>query len=187
MTSIHSSPGGSPWDESLDLIDHSGAPHMGLSAFMVSFVMLTSWVLLQMCTVVLLDSFTKASLLIEHEEEAASYTKRSTEARPPAPRANPCPTRARCWMGWKPTQLALGRRVCCTGSDCFRRACLVLGKGWRSKCMVGAAETDACKGLSCRCYEYGLGRRTACARSPLISSQAATAWGVGDGVGLGGR
>ena len=89
MTSIHSSPGGSPWDESLGLIDHSGAPHMGLSAFMVSFVMLTSWVLLQMCTVVLLDSFTKASLLIEHEEEAASYTKRSTEARPPAPHANP--------------------------------------------------------------------------------------------------
>jgi hypothetical protein len=67
-------------------MDPSGSPIMGISVFMVSFVMLTSWVLLQMCTVVLLDSFTKASILIEHEEQAASYTKRSAEARPSPPR-----------------------------------------------------------------------------------------------------
>jgi hypothetical protein len=52
----------------------------------MSFVMLISWVLLQMATVVLLDSFTKASLYIEHEEEKASMTKR--EARPPTPNAH---------------------------------------------------------------------------------------------------
>ncbi len=55
---------------------------------MISFVMLTSWVLLQMSTVVLLDSFTKANLLIEHDEAATSYTKRSTEAC----LSLPCPT-----------------------------------------------------------------------------------------------
>ncbi len=32
-----------------------------------------------MSTVVLMDSFTKASLLIEHEEEKAAFAKRTTE------------------------------------------------------------------------------------------------------------
>ncbi len=76
------SPGGGSWDDSLDLFDPSGAPRTGLSVFIMSFVMLISWVLLQMSTVVLLDSFTKASLVIEHEEEEkATSSKRTKEAR----------------------------------------------------------------------------------------------------------
>ncbi len=63
---------------------------------MVSFVMIISWVLLQMSTVVLLDSFTKASMLIQHEEEEATYNKRSTEAplhpTPPPPHPTPTPS-----------------------------------------------------------------------------------------------
>ena len=63
------------------MFDPSGAPRRGLSVYIMSFVMLISWVLLQMSTVVLLDSFSRASLLIEHEEEEkATSSKRSKEA-----------------------------------------------------------------------------------------------------------
>ena len=50
-----------------------------LSVFVISYIMMVSWVLLQVATVVLLDSFTKAASIIEHEEEAAMLAKKGSE------------------------------------------------------------------------------------------------------------
>ncbi len=55
----------------------NGAPDIAFSLFLVSFVMMISWVLLQITTVVLLDSFIKASSMIEHDEDTNSRAKKS--------------------------------------------------------------------------------------------------------------
>jgi hypothetical protein len=70
--------GGNAWDSLLiGQFDLNGTPGPGFSIFLVSFVMLISWVLLQITTVVLLDSFMKASTMIEHDEETTQRSKKS--------------------------------------------------------------------------------------------------------------
>jgi hypothetical protein len=76
MCNMHSA-GGNAWDSYLiEQFEMNGTPGIPFSLFLVSFVMLISWVLLQITTVVLLDSFMKASSVIEHEEESNQRTKK---------------------------------------------------------------------------------------------------------------
>ena len=57
------------------MTDPDGEPQTAFAIFVVTFIMLVSWVLLQLSTVVLIDGFTRASARIEHEEEQASRAK----------------------------------------------------------------------------------------------------------------
>jgi hypothetical protein len=72
--------GGNAWDSYLiGQFEINGTPGIPFSLFLISFVMLISWVLLQITTVVLLDSFMKASTLLEHDEESNQRIKKNVD------------------------------------------------------------------------------------------------------------
>ncbi len=63
----------------MEQVDQDGQSHSVLCLFLLSYVMLVSWGVLQITVVVLLDSFMKASAVMEHEEEVAAREKMGTE------------------------------------------------------------------------------------------------------------
>ncbi len=49
------------WVEDLPLVGEDGSTNSFFAAFLISFTLVVSWVVLQLTTIVLLDNFVKAS------------------------------------------------------------------------------------------------------------------------------
>ena len=60
---------GETWVDSIPVVEEDGTSNLAFALFFVVYTLVVTWVMLQLSVVVLLDNFSKASAIIEHEEE----------------------------------------------------------------------------------------------------------------------
>ncbi len=61
--------------DSIPIVEEDGDSNVTFSLFFVSYTILVTWVMLQLSVVVLLDNFSKAKAIIEHEEEEEIFSE----------------------------------------------------------------------------------------------------------------
>lgn len=65
--------------DSLPVVEEDGSSNLSFSLFFVVYTVVVTWVVLQLSVVVLLDNFSKASAVIEHEEEDRGLAERELD------------------------------------------------------------------------------------------------------------
>ncbi len=65
--------------DSIPVVDEDGTSNLKFALFFVIYTLVVTWVMLQLSVVVMLDNFSKASAIIEHEEEDKALAEKGMD------------------------------------------------------------------------------------------------------------
>ena len=65
--------------DSIPVVEEDGTSNLTFALFFVIYTLVVTWVMLQLSVVVLMDNFTKASAIIEHEEEDKAIAEKGLD------------------------------------------------------------------------------------------------------------